>query len=565
MIYGVRPRILLTNRLKNLRIPSISPLAAPPPSNLPAGAFPGGFKVAHADDLVVLVQEEIALAKWRRRNGWLEVVEDEVNVQQEEEEEEATATARRWTPQGLMLLLDIAVVAAAALVANANGSLASVHAQLARVSRAFRSALSAPATRLRIFTLASPFPDGDIASFVRPGWPEGLTREEREDLLLCWLDDRLARCSKGEIEIAEVFRPSFGWTRRNGELTASRSFHLLDIAAADNHLRLVQRLLALGDSPTFFTHDETLLGDNDEVLRLLAAKSPPYFSTNAKASILATAASLCSFKCVRVLFGFLPRDRFADLVFGAVRRACAELNVNGLDALCDLEAELRPAGTFSAFDAPGEEAERVRNHWLSEVRVAFLLKAEPSNFGNALEEFVACVKLLVSSLGVSPSLALRVVSDMAHHVASDVESRELLRWLIANGGRVDELPEQTRSVVPRLLQKTALYMDVPSSFGDGAHSPRRPAVASERQVEGSYNASASPTRDQAHQYLHIEYLGGGVSGFATSDNATLCTAGATSRPRCTTFRSRGQIASEPVSGWSLKVCGGVPVPSARFV
>ncbi|KAI9354134.1 hypothetical protein DFJ73DRAFT_759566 [Zopfochytrium polystomum] len=343
------------------------------------------------------------------------------------------------------LLIDIAVLAATDLVASANGSLAPVRAHLTRVSRAFRSALSAPATQLRILALASPFPSGDIACFVKPGWPKGLSRAEREELLLCWLDNRLARCDVGQMEIAEVFSFSIGmvqssldWTRWHAEPLRIWKQHFLDVAATDNHVRLAERLLALGDSPTWLTFHETVRCDHDDVLRLIAAKSPPVFAENARLTILADAARLGSLKCMRVLFGLLPPDRFANVVLGAVGRACADLNVTGLRGLRDLEAEFRPAGTPSAFE--GDESGTRK--WLEEALSSFLFHADPRNRSHLLEKFVGCVKLIVS-LGLTPTLALQVVAG--------IQCEELLRWLIANGGTVDELPERSRAEIHEVL------------------------------------------------------------------------------------------------------------------
>ncbi|KAI9354100.1 hypothetical protein DFJ73DRAFT_959088 [Zopfochytrium polystomum] len=262
------------------------------------------------------------------------------------------------------LLIDIAVLAATDLVASANGSLAPV--QL-------------PATQLRILALASPFPSGDIACFVKPGWPKGLSRAEREELLLCWLDNRLARCDVGQMEIAEVFSFSIGmvqssldWTRWHAEPLRKLKQRFLNVAATDNHVRLAERLLALGDSPTWLTFHETIRCDHDDVLRLIAAKSPPVFAENARLTILADAARFGSLKCMRVLFGLLRPDRFANVVLGAVGRACADLNVTGLRGLRDLEAEFRPAGTPSAFE--GDESGTRK--WLEEALSSFLFHAD---------------------------------------------------------------------------------------------------------------------------------------------------------------------------------------------
>ncbi|KAI9340190.1 hypothetical protein DFJ73DRAFT_845563 [Zopfochytrium polystomum] len=213
--------------------------------------------------------------------------------------------------------------------------------------------------------------------------------------------------------------------------------HLLNVAAADNHLRLVERLFRLGDAPTGFTYHKTLRNDRDDVLRLIAARSPLYFPKNGKASQLAYAAGFGALKCLRFMFGLLPRDRYADLVFGAVSRMCEDLNVNGLRGLLELEVEFREAGRPSAMEAAGDEAERAVEGLLEEARRGFFYYANLRDPSEVLKEFLGCVKLVVS-LGVSPTLALQVVSDVKS-------------WLAANGGSGDEVPELTRSEIREIL------------------------------------------------------------------------------------------------------------------
>ncbi|KAI9348238.1 hypothetical protein DFJ73DRAFT_760873 [Zopfochytrium polystomum] len=348
------------------------------------------------------------------------------------------------------ILLQIAVASAADLVAEANGSLAPVNRELARVSHTFRSALSTASTRLRILTLASPFPNGDIASFVVPGWPKGLTPEEREDLLLCWLDERLSRSGDGSKDaIAKIltFRatkipPDLSWTKAtHKELDSLRTqgSYFLTIAAMDNHLRLAERLLALGDSPSRVTYRETIRRDYDDMLRLLVAKSPPVFGSDPKGTVLADAASFGSLKCMRVLFSLLPSDRFGSLISGAMEKACLALDTDSITALLDLEAEFRPEGSSSAFQEFDNDELNIKDTWMMEAFSGFFLHGSPVDLQ---DQFIDCIKLIVD-LGGSPTFALQLVSK--------VGSEGLLRWLIARGGNVDEVPEPARSEIRDFL------------------------------------------------------------------------------------------------------------------
>ncbi|KAI9337166.1 hypothetical protein DFJ73DRAFT_849499 [Zopfochytrium polystomum] len=218
--------------------------------------------------------------------------------------------------------------------------------------------------------------------------------------------------------------------------------HFLTIAAIEYHLRLAKRLLALGDVPSSITFRETIRCDHGEMLRLLAAKAPPTFDQDPRKTVLAEAAGFGSLECMRVLFEMLPLDRLGTLLSGAMNRACNALNTDAIRGLIDLEAEFRPKWAICSDEPSHLLMDSVKDDWLLDVYSSFFFRTRFSAHHGILDKLVDCIRLIVD-LGGSPTFALQLVSK--------VNCKELLCWLVARGGKLDQVPEPGRAKIREML------------------------------------------------------------------------------------------------------------------